>query len=264
MFRSLITAASCGLLFVAASPVFAASPFDGTWKADVASAKLDQKPDVYTLKDGVYECSCVPPVKIAADGKPHMQSGHDYWDAMAVTVVDPQTVHIVTTKGGAQVGETTITISADGKTLNGVWTSSNNAKGMPIKDVYVEKRVAPGPAGAHAMSGSWVPVSDGSQMSDAALVSMIKVDGDVLSMSYPTGESFAATLGGPQVAEAGDKAGTMVSAVRIDADTLQKSEFRGGKLVSVVTLHVTGPTTIAMKSEDKKGGYVDEFTLNKQ
>jgi hypothetical protein len=34
----------------------AAGPFDGTWKTQLDSIQFSNKPDVYTLKDGIYKC----------------------------------------------------------------------------------------------------------------------------------------------------------------------------------------------------------------
>jgi hypothetical protein len=49
---------------------WAQSPFDGTWKIDLAKAQFPKKPNEYLLKDGMYECkSCKPEIKIKADGQ---------------------------------------------------------------------------------------------------------------------------------------------------------------------------------------------------
>jgi hypothetical protein len=38
----------------------AQSPFDGTWKVDLKTAKFPEKPDVYLLQHGMYHCkTCV-------------------------------------------------------------------------------------------------------------------------------------------------------------------------------------------------------------
>jgi hypothetical protein len=34
----------------------AQSVFDGTWKADMNTAKFPEKPDVYLLQNGMYKC----------------------------------------------------------------------------------------------------------------------------------------------------------------------------------------------------------------
>jgi hypothetical protein len=45
----------------------ASSPFDGTWVTDMGSAKLPDKPDVYVVEQGWYECnSFVPSYRVKA------------------------------------------------------------------------------------------------------------------------------------------------------------------------------------------------------
>jgi hypothetical protein len=45
----------------------ASSRFDGTWVTDMGSAKLPDKPDVYVVEQGWYECnSCVPSYRVKA------------------------------------------------------------------------------------------------------------------------------------------------------------------------------------------------------
>ena len=63
-------------LFLAAPLTMAQSIFDGTWKIDVSTAKLPDKPDDFLLKDGMYDCkTCVPPVRVKADGQDHRVTG---------------------------------------------------------------------------------------------------------------------------------------------------------------------------------------------
>ena len=54
---------------------------DGTWVVDINSVKITGKPVDVMLKDGTYSCtSCVPAVKVAADGAFHAVTGLDYAD----------------------------------------------------------------------------------------------------------------------------------------------------------------------------------------
>jgi hypothetical protein len=54
----------------------AQSVFNGTWKADLSSAKFPQKPDEYLLKDGTYDCkTCLPPIQVKADGQDQKVAG---------------------------------------------------------------------------------------------------------------------------------------------------------------------------------------------
>src|SRR5215467_312104 len=82
----------CGAILcavVAPACAIAASPIDGTWKADVSSAQMPKKPDIYVLKDGMYSCkTCAPAYSVKADGTDQAVSGHPYYDTVAIKVVD--------------------------------------------------------------------------------------------------------------------------------------------------------------------------------
>ena len=55
----------------------AQSAFEGTWKIDTNKAEFPKKPDVFLLQDGIWECkTCVPPIKIKADGQDQPVTGH--------------------------------------------------------------------------------------------------------------------------------------------------------------------------------------------
>jgi hypothetical protein len=50
--------------------MFAQSPFDGTWKTNMAASKLSPKPYIFSVNNGMYDCeSCVPKINIKADGQ---------------------------------------------------------------------------------------------------------------------------------------------------------------------------------------------------
>jgi membrane protein involved in colicin uptake len=57
----------------AAAPAAAeAGAIDGTWKADLASVQIEQKPDQLLLQNGQFSCAtCTPPLTVAADGAMH-------------------------------------------------------------------------------------------------------------------------------------------------------------------------------------------------
>src|SRR5215475_781136 len=109
------------VVVVVLAPVaaLAASPFDGTWKARVGSMKVTGKPDVFTLADGVFTCAtCKPSYRVKADGLDHKVIGHDYYDTVAVTVLDAHSLRVVYKRDGKLTGEGAITVSADGATLS--------------------------------------------------------------------------------------------------------------------------------------------------
>ena len=81
--------------------LFAQSPFDGTWKTNMAESKLSQKPYVFSVNNGMYDCeSCAPKIKnVKADGQDQPVTGQTF-DTLAVKVIDPNTVEFTGKKAG--------------------------------------------------------------------------------------------------------------------------------------------------------------------
>ncbi len=223
-------------LIAVAAPASAQSVFDGSWKADIASAQMSDKPFVRTLKAGSYTCvSCNTPFTLKADGQFHAVKGQDYADEMSMTV-DGNAVITKSRKGGKLMTVSTETVSADGATIDWQTVDTSSPSGVAVNAKGQDKRVgAAAPAGAHPMSGAWKTVNDGLAVSDSGLVIKLAVKGNVWTMETPTGQSFVATFGGPAVAMKGDVGGTTVTARRISATTIEETDHRGGKAVSVYT-----------------------------
>lgn len=262
--RILLIAASV-LALAACSKPAAAPAIDGTYKADVASAKLSQKPDTFVLKDGQYDCtSCTPAYKIAADGKPHDVPGHDYWDAASVKVVDASTVEMTRYRKGAAIGTAKVSVSADGQMLTWTSTSSDNAEGKAITNSSKSKRTGdPAPAGAHAISGSWVPVNEGAQISDESLTETVSVKGDTVTVSLPTGEGYVAKLGGPQVPMKGDKVGGTVAVVK-EGTGFKETDYVNGVALTEFIYTPIDDKTVNLKIHNLKADTTDEYMLKKQ
>src|SRR5271169_3481198 len=109
-----------GLLVSLLLPVLAMaqSAFDGTWKLDMNKVEFPKKPDVYLLQNGTYECkTCVPAIKIKADGQDQAVSGHPYFDTVAIKVISNQAIEETDKKSGKTVATSKSTVSPDGSTL---------------------------------------------------------------------------------------------------------------------------------------------------
>ena len=111
----------CALLSMAAlcasTAAQAQSPFDGTWRTDLAKTSFSPKPIIFYISHDWYHCvSCTPSFDVAADGQDHAVAGQAY-DTIAVTVVDDHTIKTITKKGGKIIGEQTRKVSDDGKIL---------------------------------------------------------------------------------------------------------------------------------------------------
>jgi hypothetical protein len=188
----------------------AQSAFDGTWKVDLSTAQMPKKPDVYLLQDGMYHCkTCVPPIDVKADGTDQSVTGHPYYDSVAITVVDDHTVEETDKKAGKTVTTSKSTVSADGKTATFEFSDSSDSNADPVTGKGEATRVAAGPAGSHAISGSW-RTSKFENLSDNGITFTYKVTGDTLSMTTPTGQSYTAKLDGTDAPYNGDPGTTGV------------------------------------------------------
>ncbi len=243
---------------------WAQSPFDGTWKVDLSKAKFPKKPDEYLLKDGVYECkTCKPEIKIKADGQMQPVSGHPYIDMMMVKAVDDKTVEAASTKSGKDAAKSTMTVSGDNNTLTTAWTYYGNPTGGPVSGTDTQARVSKGPAGSHAISGSWREAKSEVATSDALIFSF-KSGGDSLSYSTPTGQSYSAKLDGKEVPYVGDPGTTSVSLKRI-GDSVEETDNRDGKTISVAKMTVSPDgKTMTIEVDDKLRGTKATYIAVKQ
>ena len=253
----------CMLLIALSTFAAAQSPFDGTWKVDLKSAQFDKKPDVLVLQNGMFECkTCVPAVSVKADGNWQPVKGHPYFDQMMVKVVDDKHVKQATKKNGKDMGGETDTISADGKTMTVDWVDKSAPTGKEVTGKTTLTRVAAGPAGSHAFSGSWraEKVAD---MPDEGLLFTYKSTKDGMDFNTPTGQSYSAKWNGPEVPIKGDPGNTMVSIKKMGPDSFQEISKRDGKEVGVATYMVKGDTFSATY-EDKQQGRTMKYTAKKQ
>lgn len=244
--------------------VCAQSPLDGTWKVDMGKSKLPKKPDVLVLQNGTYECkSCVPPVNIKADGQFQKLSGDPYRDSLMVKVVDDKHVDFASQKEGKDVAKTTRTVSDDDKAMTVEWTYYGNPTGGPVSGTDHLKRVAKGPAGANAISGSWRDEKSDVATADA-ITFTFKSGGDSLSYSTPTGQSYEAKLDGKDVPYKGDPGTTSASLKRI-GDSIEETDKRDGKVISITKLTVAPDgKSMTIAVDDKLNGTTATFVAVKQ
>ena len=243
----------------------AQSAFDGTWKVDLSAMNLS-KPDVFLLQDGMYECkTCNPPYKIQADGTDQPISGNPYIDTVAIKVVNDHEIEETDKKDGKEVGHSTTTVSADGNTAMFAFTDSTNTNGgAPVTGKGEAKNVAKGPKGSHAISGSW-KASKIENLSDNGAFWTYKVNGDQITMTTPTGQSYTAKLDGTDAPMKGDPGVTSVSVKMIGSDTLEETDKRDGKVIGVshMTVGADGKTA-KIKYEDKLQDRTNEVAAVKQ
>jgi hypothetical protein len=150
--RTKTIALSLGLI-LAAGVLYAADPFEGTWKLNESKSKLTRGTGKYTkvVYDGklIRNKMTVTGDGVDADGKPvHSEwkgrfNGKDFEvtgdpaaDMRAYTKVNDQTLNMTTKKGGKVVSQGKIVVAADGKSRV-VTTSGVTAKGKKFTNTAV-------------------------------------------------------------------------------------------------------------------------------
>jgi hypothetical protein len=256
-----------GLATLLLMPVLASaqSAFDGTWKIDLNKAEFPKKPDVYLLQNGMWQCkTCVPPIDVKADGQDQQVTGHPYFDSIAIRVVNDHEIEETDKKNGKTVATSTMMVSSDGKTLTFTFSDSSNTNAAPVTGKGEAMRVAKGPDGANAISGSWRTTKMES-LSDNGLMWSYKVSGDEITMTAPTGQSYTAKLNGPEAPFKGDPGTTSVSVKMMGKNTLEETDYRDGKAISVAKM-VVAPDgkTMKLMVDDKLHGSKSEFMAMKQ
>jgi hypothetical protein len=263
MKKHLLTAVFLGLL--APALAFAQSDFNGTWKINLNKSKLSTKPDVYLLIDGTYTCkTCVPELVVKADGQDHNVTGHPYYNSANVLVVDDHTIKQTSKKDGKVVFQSQTSISSDGNTATQTFNDSSATNAAPVTGKQTLTRVAKGPAGSHLISGSWrnKAIDD---VSENGLLFTYKVEGDTISMTTPTGQSFTAKLDGTEAPFKGDPGQTSISMKKTGPDSIEETDKRDAKVISVGHITIApGGKTMTIIVDDKLHGTHSTFTADKQ
>jgi hypothetical protein len=252
-----------GVLWLLPAIVFAQSPFDGTWKTNMAESKLSQKPYVYSVNNGMYDCdTCAPKVHVKTDGQDQPVTGQTY-DTLAVEVVDASTVHMTTKKAGKTMGDQIRKASADGKTMT-ISVTSHPADGSELVKMEVHlARISAGASGSNATSGTW-RLQDLNEDS-AGITSTWKGSGDGISVSSPTGVSWEAKLDGKEYPVKGVYGNETVSVKKLGDHAIEVTYKLDGEINSVdkVTVSSDG-TKMTTVSDNKRTGRVSTYVDEKQ
>jgi hypothetical protein len=243
----------------------AQSAFDGTWKVDMNKVELPKKPDVYLLQNGMYECkTCTPPIKVKADGQDQAVSGNPYLDSVAIKVISDHEVEETDKKNGKTVATVTSTVAPDGNTMTFEFSDSSHSNAAPVTGKGEATRVAKGPAGSNAISGSW-RTAKYETLSDNAITWTYKVSGNELTMTSPTGQSYTAKVDGTEAPYKGDPGTTSVSVKMTGKDTLEETDKRGDKVISVAKMTLAPDSkTAKIVFEDKLRGTSMQYVAEKQ
>ena len=240
----------------------AGSAFDGTWKMRPDSAKVTGRADQFQILDGMYTCSsCVPEIKVKADGSDQKVEGHDYYDTVAVTVVSPSSIHIVDKKAGKLAISTTFDVSTDGNTLTGKFQDYGGSQ--VATGTFTETRRAAAPPGSHRASGSWQP-GDLQAANEATRTYAYQMTNDQFSMHW-NGQSYNAKFDGKEYSVHGDPGNTMVKVKKLNDHTVEETDSRQGKVTDEIRLAAAGDgKTIEVTDNDVIHHQIVTFTLDKQ
>jgi len=240
----------------------ASSAFDGTWKGRIDSLKVTGKPNSFAIADGMYTCSsCDPQIKVKADGTDQPVTGHPYYDTVAVKVVDSKSIERTYKEKGKVALKNTATVSADGSKLSSKTTDYTAAK--PAEFAITFTRVAAGPAGGHATSGSWQTAMLNSA-NDAATVVAYEMTPEHFVMRS-NGQSYDAKFDGKEYPVAGDPGQTLVTLRKIDDKTVEEIDHRMGKVTDEIRLAVAADgKTIQVTDKDVQSAQTVSYTLDKQ
>jgi hypothetical protein len=203
----------------------AQSAFGGTWKIDKTTVELPKREYEHLLQDGKFGCkTCAQPIPINADATDQSNAGGDPTrDTIAARIVSDHKVELTSKKAGKVVGMEVLTVSSDGDHLTSEYTDSTRTNGGPPVIGRGElKRIANGPVGSHPVSGKWLLTE--AEGSDNAVTWTFKVNGDAITYTTPTGQTFTAKVNGAQAQLIGDPNVTTVALK--DRDRFSVSEVR--------------------------------------
>lgn len=234
---------------------------NGTWKIDAGQTKFSPKPIVFYISEGWYHCtSCAPAIDIKADGTDQPVQGHAF-DTLSMAVVNDHSVQEIAKKDGKVIFEETYTVSKDGKLLNAKITSHPMDGSAPITTEGIAKRVGVAPMGVHATSGDW-QLQKFNQSANG-LTFTYKVNGDELTMTDPTGESYTANLDGTDAPVKGAYGYDTVSLKKLGPDSIEETDKLNGKVIDVSKITVHG-SMMTIEETNQPTGRTSTYTAHKQ
>jgi hypothetical protein len=235
------------------------SPFDGTW---LTIPPLQQEPTVYLLAKGMFRCSgCLANMAIEADGYDHKVAETAYWDTVNLQIIDAQTVAFIAKKAGKTMFTEVVAISPDGTTLTQVVKDTTEAETVTIETS--SRRIEEGPAGSHAISGSWRAYK--TNRSRNGSIVKYKCTADGFSAETPLGERFNAKFDGKDYPVEDDPGRTMVSAKLLSLDTVELTSKRNGEVVAIKRMSVgLGGQAIHVVFKNKEGKTMMTFDMQKE
>lgn len=251
-------------IYVAAAPTltpvaaFAASPFDGTWKTNLAEMQLSHKPIVVELtNNGEFICSgCVPPYTAKADGSHQCVTGQPF-DSVAITM-DANAAFGSLKLHDRLLQKQKIVVS--GYTMTREATDVNGAQ--PVVQTTTWSRASTGPAGSHPLSGSWqLTKVESISVAGAAYTYSMSDDGFIMSWN---GQSYDAKFDGKKYPIAVKPTNTSVIVKKLGPTEIEERQYEGGKLVAIMILIVSADgKSMDVRATNVLTGGTNHYTRDK-
>jgi hypothetical protein len=190
-------------LSLGAASAQAASPFDGLWVDELKTQMGQAGFDTYLVANGIYKCeSCRPPREYPADGRMRPISGDPSVISESVEIKGPRTI-VTRIVDREMIRETTMTVAPDDRTATYIALDEWPGRTKRLRTEYVAKRVAPAPAGANAVSGSWLGLRYVEVPEEYLSVELNEANGQFSRSNFRHGH-YTATIGGPAAPITGD------------------------------------------------------------
>jgi len=251
------------LLFLFAPSLLSAqNRFDGTWEMKMDTLVFSYNPLEYLLDQGMFHCmSCTPRVDVKADGSDQKVTGDSY-DTLMVRVVSASSVKFIQKKNGTPTFACTELVSPEGDTKTEEFSETPTTQRVTGKAVFI--RVAKGPAGSHALSGSWQMQTVRNTTSVGPLTTYLSMK-DGLKVSAG-GESYEAKFDGKDYPVQGDSYRGTTSLRRINDDTIEEIYKRGGRVVRVAfaILSEDGKSMRVASTDMRSSGHTMTYTAEKR
>jgi len=253
------------LMLLFPSTLLAQTSFDGTWVVKLDQAELPKKPETYLLQNGVYECpSCVPKIKVNADGKDYPIAGSPYFSTISIRPVGNNAVEITEKQKDKTVYSETDTVSADGNTLVQEMTDSAAPSGKPVVARETFQRAGPSPAGANAISGSW-QAENVKVLSENGMTVTYHATAQGLEATNPGGEGYNAKFDGKEYRVHGVPVRCTVSLRRINARTIEETDRHEGVVHYQIRMAVSRDGKSMKVTEiDKERGTKMTYVMEKK
>ena len=253
------------LLLLLPTTLLAQSPFDGTWVAKLEMAQLPDSQEVYLLQNGIYECSsCVPKIKVNADGKDYPIAGSPYFSTVSIRVLDNNSMELTEKQGSKIVYSETDTVSQDGQTLVQKVTDSAAASGEAITGEKTYVRLGILPPNANAISGAWQARKVNITSENGITVTYRSTPGGLQALN-PGGEGYDAKFDGKEYLVHGDPVRSTVSLKQLNDHTIVETDKQEGQVHYRLVMAVSPDgKTMKVTESDRERGTTMTYTMEKK